>query len=415
MISRRRIIYVHGYDPQGAEGYYGLFRSQLKRAGALWQTKFTLGDLVIESTEMASWTTSMAGPNWQVAVRYDFVRYEDVIKASMAEAILYRIARAVLWIVNDLVTGTTYRITRANFRFELHFVVMQLLLLVWLALSVAAVAVAWRVAAGAFDLHPFLAAAIAAAVGVAAFVAMRPLADRWLVTRILTHWPHLREFGRGNPSCFDRPIETGAARLRAAVDTGDADEIIVVGHSGGTPLAPCIIARALDLDPDLGRKGPKVVLLTVGSIMPAVALHPKAARMREAVRRIAVEPTVQWIDVQARKDVMNFWDFDPVAGIGVDAGPRRCNPLVWRIRFRDMLSEDLYRRLNGNFFRLHYQYIMANNLRAPYDYHMLVAGPLPVVEWAECGAAAVARFSSDATYLGAAEAARRGTAQQEGA
>ena len=54
MITRRRVIYLHGYDPQGAKGYYGLFASQLKRASALWQTRFTLGDLTIESNELAS-------------------------------------------------------------------------------------------------------------------------------------------------------------------------------------------------------------------------------------------------------------------------------------------------------------------------------------------------------------------------
>lgn len=401
MIRRRRIIYVHGYDPQGAEGYYALFRSQIKRTCALWQTTFTLGDLTIESNEMASWTATMAGANWQVAVQYDFVRYEDVVEAHMAEPILPRIARGIYWIVNDLVTGTSFRITRANFRFELHFVVMQSLLLAWIALSVAAGAVAYRLAEGVFDLHLLPASVIALAVGTAAFVAMRPLVDRWLVTRVVTHWPYMRKFGRGDPSSFDRAIETGAKQLKTAVDAGDADEIVVVGHSGGTPLVPCVIARALELDPEIGRKGPKVILLTVGAIMPAVALHPKAVRMREAVRRVAAEPSVQWIDVQARKDVMNFWDFDPVMGVGVDAGPQRCNPTIWRVRLHDMLSPDFYRKLSGNYFRFHYQFIMANNLRAPYDYFMLVCGPLPVIEWAKRGNSAVAEFSSDGKCLAA--------------
>jgi hypothetical protein len=125
--------------------------------------------------------------------------------------------------------------------------------------------------------------------------------------------------------------------------------------------------------------------------------------MREAVRRMAVEPSVQWIDVQARKDVMNFWDFDPVAGLGVDAGPQRCNPLVWRIRFRDLLSSDLYRKLNGRYFRLHFQYVMANDLRAAYDYFMLVCGPLPIAQWPVHGES-IADFSDDGRYLGKGDA-----------
>jgi hypothetical protein len=45
---------------------------------------------------------------------------------------------------------------------------------------------------------------------------------------------------------------------------------------------------------------------------------------------------------------------------------------------------------------------MANNLRAPYDFFMLVCGPLPVIEWAKRGSSAVAGFSSDGKYLNAA-------------
>src|SRR5258708_16200299 len=78
---------------------------------------------------------------------------------------------------------------------------------------------------------------------------------------------------------------------------------------------------------------------------------------------------------------MNFWDFDPVEGIGAHGGEERCNPWIWMLRFRDMLSPQLFRRLRFDFFRLHYQFIMANDRRARYDYFMLLTGPVPVTTW----------------------------------
>jgi hypothetical protein len=49
-----------------------------------------------------------------------------------------------------------------------------------------------------------------------------------------------------------------------------------------------------------------------------------------------------------------------------------------------MLSVEFYgTRLRYNFFRRHYQLIMANDRRAPYDYFMLICGPIPVVTWAK--------------------------------
>ena len=115
----------------------------------------------------------------------------------------------------------------------------------------------------------------------AIFTLLRPLADRLFVVQINSHWPYLCEFARGEPSCFDRPIEACAERLVAAARANAADEIVVVGHSGGGALAPFVITRALELDPEVGRRGPPIVLLTLGSIMPGAALHPKA---RQAAR-----------------------------------------------------------------------------------------------------------------------------------
>jgi hypothetical protein len=183
------------------------------------------------------------------------------------------------------------------------------------------------------------------------------------------------------------------------VRANDADEIIVIGHSGGGALAPAVIVRALELDPEVGWRGPPLVLLTLGSIAPGAALHPNATKLRAVFARLAVEPSVLWIDSQSRKDVLNFWDFDPVDGIGVHVGDARCNPLLWKVRFRDMLSPELYKRIRLNFFRLHYQFIMANDQRAPYDYFMLVCGPLPVARWAKDPSAVLATFAADASLL----------------
>lgn len=399
MITRRSVIYVSGYDPQGPEGYYSLFGSQLKRACALWHTKFILGPLAIESADIASWTVTMGGPNWRVITRYDFIRQENFINANCAEPIIRQIFRAVRWMLNDLATGTTFRVFRANWQFGMHHLVLQLLLLSWIAASVAAGVLAGYIAGHNLGMARSIEIGISVAIAFAIFMALRPLANRWLVIRVNNHWPYLREFGRGQASCFDRPIEIGAARLKDLVNSNDADEVVIIGHSGGAPLAQCMLARALELDHDLGLRGPRIVVLAIGSITPAVAFHPRALKMREIIRRLAVEPSITWIECQSRKDALNFWGFDPVSGVGIELGPERCNPLVWQLRFRDMLSPEFYRKLRWKLFRLHFQYIMANHVRAPYDYFMLIGGPVPIIEWAKRQREAIAEFAPDGKYL----------------
>jgi len=401
LVTRRRVIYVSGYDPQGPQGYYALFGSQLKRACALWHAKFALGPLAIESADIASWTVTMGGPNWRVFTRYDFLRCEDIINANTAEPIIRQISRAVRWMLDDLFTGTTFRVFRANWQFGMHHLVLQLLLLTWIATSIAAGTLAWYFARHRVGVAIPISLAMSVAVFFAIFMALRPLADRWLVIRVNNHWPYLRKFGRGEATCFDRTIDIGAARLKELVHANDADELVLIGHSGGAPLAQCMAARALELDPDLGRQGPRIVVLTIGSITPAVAFHPRALKMREIIRRLAIEPSIIWIECQARKDALNFWGFDPVAGVGIQLGVERCNPLVWQVRFRDMLSPQFYRKLRWKLFRLHFQFIMANHMRAPYDFFMLIGSPVPIMEWAKRQRDVIAEFSPEGEYLGA--------------
>jgi hypothetical protein len=108
---------------------------------------------------------------------------------------------------------------------------------------------------------------------------------------------------------------------------------------------------------------------------------------------------VTWIDCQSRSDVLHLSNLDPVAASGVEVGPERRNPLVWQLRFREMLPPEVLRRMRTRFYRLHFQFIMANGLRAPYDYFMLVCGPVPVVEWARRRHDVVAQFSPDGVFL----------------
>jgi hypothetical protein len=397
MIRRRHVIYVEGYDPQGAEGYYQLFKRSWKYFLAIWPLNARLGELQLDSQAFGHWDIEASSPNWRVVTRYDFLRQEHIIRANMAEPLLRQIPRALGWAFDYLVSGAIIRVLRASWEFGLALIYFQLMLVWWLALSLGGGTLVALAVGRAFAVPGFAAFAVGVLAALAVFLALRPLANRWFIIQINSHWPYLCEFARGQPSCFDAPIEACAQRLVEAARAGAADEIVVVGHSGGGALAPAVVARALELDANVGRRGPAVVLLTLGSIAPGAALHPRAKRLRAVFARIAVEPSVVWIDAQSRRDILNFWDFDPLQGIGVRIGSGRCNPIIWKVRVRDMLLPHRYRWICFNFFRLHYQFIMANDRRAPYDYFMLICSPVPVATWAKNPTGVSGAFGADAS------------------
>src|SRR5262249_60796783 len=64
-IARREVIYVEGWDPQGAEGYYRLFERSVKRFRGTWPLEVRLGELQFDSQAFAHWDIETSGPNWR--------------------------------------------------------------------------------------------------------------------------------------------------------------------------------------------------------------------------------------------------------------------------------------------------------------------------------------------------------------
>ena len=137
-------------------------------------------------------------------------------------------------------------------------------------------------------------------------------------------------------------------------------------------LAIDVLDRALRLEPRLGQDRSAVAFISVGSSIPKIGLHRAAARFRAAVERVANAPAIFWGEYQTLTDVMNFYKVDPVT----DMGLKGRSPVIRQVRVKAMLDPAAYRRIKRNLFRVHNQFVSANDRRAAYDYFMLLCGPL---------------------------------------
>jgi hypothetical protein len=157
-----------------------------------------------------------------------------------------------------------------------------------------------------------------------------------------------------------------------------------------------VLARALKIDPELGRRRSRVILLTLGGNYPIVGFHKVSQQFREHLRQLALEPSIDWIDCQARKDVMNFYQFDPIEAHGIKLGAARRNPTIVPVRFRDLVRPDHYKKFRWQFFRMHFQFVMANEQPNAYDFFMIVCGPVPLTERMAMPSAALTIATGDA-------------------
>jgi pimeloyl-ACP methyl ester carboxylesterase len=207
--------------------------------------------------------------------------------------------------------------------------------------------------------------------------------DDWYFARDLIH--HAR------PPVHERLDRLARELVRLMRET-DADEVIVDGHSLGAPLSLVVIDRALQIDPQL-RTGTKPLhIVSTGSSLLKVALHPAAGWLREVVRRVANTPAVYWVEYQALGDIINVYKVDPLVALGL---PPTGKPIVKIFRIRLMVEEHTYRRFHFNFLRIHRQAVMGNERRYFYDYYMLCCGPIPLADRVANPEQAVAIFAMD--------------------
>jgi hypothetical protein len=396
-VQHRHIIYVQGYDPRGLAQYYRMFRTELRKFSGLYQLATTVGRPQTASNgETASWTIETKADDWQTRTSYDFLRFEDLIQRDLASPIWGTVFHAA-WIYWRLVFGGTIaRFWKAHWRFATFISYPHFLLFIE-ALASFGIASAFDEILQALGVPALLSMAAATALFVAAFGTILKYTEN--LTYLLyvlcdTIWTW--QFSHRQRPDWDQRIDRFAQYLVDVARGSDAEEIVVVGHSSGSFLGVEIVARALKLDPALGQHGPRLVLLTIGGNFPIVGFHAAAQDFRDHLRQLAVEPSIDWIDCQARKDVMNFFLFDPIAAHGIDVGANRRNPTIVPVRFREIIKPENYNLFRWKFFRVHFQFVMANERPHAYDFFMIVCGPIPLRERMAHPEAALAVATGDA-------------------
>ncbi len=213
--------------------------------------------------------------------------------------------------------------------------------------------------------------------------------DDWIFAHQLVH--------RNRPGLNER-LDRFAAELAARMRDARYDEVVFAAHSLGGAMQPEIVDRAFRRDPDIARaRG--LNLLSVGSSLLKIGLHPAARWLREAVARVSGHAAIVWVEYQARADIINFFNVDPIAAMGL---PRTGKPIVQNARIRNMLDKATYRRFQLDFFRLHRQLGMANDRRYFYDFFMICCGPVAIEARAKFPDAMVGLFGDDGSYLGSA-------------
>lgn len=390
-VTKRLVFYCHGYDPGADTRYRRLFVTAFSQLSRRFGVERAIGPQVHDPEIPAvCWTVSAGAPGWRTETIYQVLRWDDLVKADFSRGWLARIPLLAAAMAEALRGAVVQRLFRVNWQFALFVIYPWAALLAVLG---GGFLLGWAGAAllaMALPLGGPVKLVLAAAVALGVLHAAGARIRKAFVYHLLDGWIFSWQQASGRRPEIDARIERFARHVIAAVRDSDADEVLIVGHSTGTTIAVELAARALALDPEFGRGGPPVALLTIGSCLPIVGVVRTADRLRRDIATLVTTPRLLWVEYQAPQDVLNAFGFEPVRDLKLDlGGGRRLNPKIRSARFKETLLPATYRKVRWNFFRVHFHFLMANEVPGEYDYLMIACGPVALRDRIEDPEAAV--------------------------
>lgn len=383
-IARRVVLHFPGFEPLDAKLHRERYAHTLEKAAGLWNFSADPGPLV-SARDASHFDIVSQAEDWRTETRLHVFDHDWLIARLAARPLPVRLWQGFRSAGRVIVQGGALGYMKHAWRFGLFFLFPFLMVALALLASLGiALYPHW------FDLpawhYPF-----GILLGFAFFrFLFLPWSARYHIMHLFSDWDMAVAVAALDRADVNDWLETCARHARAAL-VEDADEVLVTSHSMGSNIAVHVIGMLLEREPHL-LDGKRVVFATLGGAVLQCALLRSAAALRARVGLIARNPNVSWVEVQCLTDAVNFYKTRVAALTGHADAPQ---PVIVRVRIKNMLTPDRYRRIKWDMMRIHRQYVLASDKRTNFDFSLMTAGPLPASVFASGSRDAIPPFGQD--------------------
>jgi hypothetical protein len=381
-IKRRCFISLGDHEPLDIAQQFGLFQRGLQRFADTWSVAGNISRYVTEwDGAVAVWRVECGASNWKVQTEFRLWNWSDLLSNDFQPWSLRRVVDAVRAIYHFIRSGACWHYFRASRRFGLYFLYPILSVF-----GFALIAFFLTRTLGAFEV-PY-AGGTGFLVGIALFTSFVKWIDPYDFSRVLKLWVFLHALVHLERSSLAERLGIFSQDLVEVLKRNDFDEIIVAGHGFGAALLPVVVDRAFWDYPEFGKSGGKISILSTGSMLLAVGLHPEGSWVVGPVSRVSRDRMAFWVEFQAREDLIGFSGCNPIELLTEGAGTLSLQD----IQLSKMTSIDLSRKISDRIYRLHRQSVLANSKRYFYDFFMICCGPLSLKDRVRNAALVVEAF-----------------------
>jgi hypothetical protein len=380
-VTKRLVFFCPGYDELADTRYRRLMATGMAQIARRFGIEREIGPVERDdSIPSVRWSVSAGNAGWRTETAYEVLRWDDLVRRDFDRRWVARLPLLFGSLFEALRGGVIQKLFRLNWHFAAFVIYPWVGLLAVLSAVLLTGFGVTSLIAWLWPLPAAMKALLVCAITAGLLKALTPRIKKAYVYHLLDGWIFSWQLAAGRRPEFEGRLEAFARRIAAAVAATDAQEVLIVGHSTWTTVAVEVAARALALDPKLGQRGPALALLTIGSCLPVVGFVRTADRLRRHIGRLAIEASILWVEYQAPQDVLNAFGFDPVRDLGLRLEAPRCNPTIRSAKFKEIILPATYRRIHWNFFRMHFQFLMANDIPGEYDYPMIACGPVSLAD-----------------------------------
>lgn len=374
LIKKRVVLHFPGFEPLDGKAQRARYERSARQSGKVWGfepeiTEKELGDYPVR------FDVSARAAAWETRSSIHILDHDELVQSLRGKGLPRRMASGFAAAGRIVIDGAMLGYFRHAWRFGLFFIFPFLLMVLGLAvtaaiallplgLSLSALHLLWSVPLGLAFFH---------------FIFL-PFTERFHTLHLFADWEMAVALGRMDRKQFNDWLETCAAAARGAFDE-EADEYVISSHSMGSSVAAHVIGSLLEREPELFA-GKRVVFASLGSAILQCALLRPASLLRKRVGLIADNASIFWLDVQCLTDAIHFYKVPVVAVTGHGKAPAA---QMLFIRVKQMLTPEHYKKIKLDFLRVHRQYVLGPDLRAPFDFTLLTAGPISGKAIAEGG------------------------------
>lgn len=367
---RRAVYFIAGFDPNGAQYLYWLFRREFGKDNALYGRKANVGRLVTDADKLPGWRIETEDNGRPVTVDYTVLSPRQVVVGNYYVRDVFRLIAAWAYMLFAFIRtgGILYlRKTPVPAVLVILYVILAVPGFFWIGTTLAywpmlllpdSVGETWRLLGRLAGGFVFLQAV-------------------YLVERVI--WLYffvsalrmLALQAQGRAHALERMVADWVRIVAERQAIRPYDEVLIVGHSIGSIQGIEMVEQLLRDRPFAGAN--RLSLLTIGSADGLLSCQRNARRFHAATAAAATSPDLVWVEYFAPTDAICRGWVDPVAFAGIDLGGRaQRGPAMRKIDLATMFPGLSLKRVPVNLVKQHFLYLSAGDRKTEYSYFQTI-------------------------------------------